>query len=80
MVLVDYGGQIFPAIAHSPWDGLQLADFVMPFFLFISGVSLALAYKVKTHLFQQWCVLYGFLSVVLLMTFTRVSVIDMEAS
>ncbi|KAI4376077.1 hypothetical protein MLD38_013871 [Melastoma candidum] len=45
MMLVDYGGSLFPIISHSPWDGLRLADFVMPFFLFISGVSLALVHK-----------------------------------
>lgn len=45
MMLVDYGGSIFPIIAHSPWNGLHLADFVMPFFLFIAGVSPALVYK-----------------------------------
>ena len=46
MIVVDYGGGVMPAINHSPWDGLTLADLVMPFFLFIVGVSLALAYKV----------------------------------
>ncbi|KAF7841250.1 Heparan-alpha-glucosaminide N-acetyltransferase [Senna tora] len=45
MMLVDYGGSIFPIIAHSPWNGIHLADFVMPFFLFIAGISLALVYK-----------------------------------
>ncbi|XP_010442195.1 PREDICTED: heparan-alpha-glucosaminide N-acetyltransferase-like isoform X2 [Camelina sativa] len=45
MILVDDAGGILPAINHSPWDGLTLADFVMPFFLFIVGVSLAFAYK-----------------------------------
>ncbi|KAL6350137.1 hypothetical protein AAG906_004075 [Vitis piasezkii] len=45
MILVDDAGGILPAINHSPWNGLTLADFVMPFFLFIVGVSLALAYK-----------------------------------
>ncbi|KDP29672.1 hypothetical protein JCGZ_18834 [Jatropha curcas] len=45
MMIVDYLGSIFPIIAHSPWNGLRLADFVMPFFLFIAGVSLALVYK-----------------------------------
>ena len=47
MILVDNAGGIFPAINHSPWDGLTLADFVMPFFLFMVGVSLALVYKVS---------------------------------
>ncbi|XP_027184852.1 heparan-alpha-glucosaminide N-acetyltransferase-like [Coffea eugenioides] len=45
MMLVDYAGSIFPIIAHSPWNGLHLADFVMPFFLFVAGVSLAIVYK-----------------------------------
>ena len=46
MMLVDYGGSIYPSIAHAPWNGLNLADLVMPFFLFIAGLSLAIAYKV----------------------------------
>ncbi|KAI3412366.1 DUF1624 domain-containing protein [Psidium guajava] len=45
MILVDHAGGFFPAINHSPWDGLTLADYVMPFFLFIVGVSLGLVYK-----------------------------------
>ncbi|KAK4790479.1 hypothetical protein SAY86_017783 [Trapa natans] len=45
MILVDDAGGLIPAINHSPWDGVTLADFVMPFFLFIVGVSLGLAYK-----------------------------------
>ncbi|KAL9244847.1 hypothetical protein vseg_018568 [Gypsophila vaccaria] len=48
MMVVDYGGAIFPTIAHAPWNGLHLADFVMPFFLFIAGLSLAIAYKKVT--------------------------------
>ncbi|RWR73173.1 heparan-alpha-glucosaminide N-acetyltransferase [Cinnamomum micranthum f. kanehirae] len=45
MILVDDVGGILPAINHSPWNGVTLADFVMPFFLFMVGVSLALTYK-----------------------------------
>ncbi|GLJ49321.1 hypothetical protein SUGI_1042540 [Cryptomeria japonica] len=45
MILVDDVGGIVPAISHSPWNGVTLADFVMPFFLFIVGVSLGLVYK-----------------------------------
>ncbi|KAL5732322.1 hypothetical protein ACOSQ2_032014 [Xanthoceras sorbifolium] len=45
MILVDDAGGVLPAINHSPWNGVTLADFVMPFFLFIAGVSLALTYK-----------------------------------
>lgn len=46
MILVDDAGGLLPSINHSPWNGVTLADFVMPFFLFIVGVALALAYKV----------------------------------
>ncbi|XVF14694.1 hypothetical protein REPUB_Repub09cG0083300 [Reevesia pubescens] len=45
MILVDDVGGLIPAINHSPWNGLTLADYVMPFFLFIVGVSLGLTYK-----------------------------------
>ncbi|KAG1331650.1 heparan-alpha-glucosaminide N-acetyltransferase [Cocos nucifera] len=45
MILVDDAGAFVPAINHSPWDGVTIADFVMPFFLFIVGVALGLAYK-----------------------------------
>ncbi|KAI3898267.1 hypothetical protein MKW92_024292 [Papaver armeniacum] len=45
MIFVDYGGSLAPSIGHSPWNGVHLADFVMPFFLFIVGVSVALVYK-----------------------------------
>lgn len=47
MMLVDYAGSVFPSIAHSPWNGVRLADFVMPFFLFVVGVSLAIVNKVS---------------------------------
>ncbi|KAM1100599.1 hypothetical protein ACFX15_006804 [Malus domestica] len=49
IMLVDYGGSILPIITHSPWNELHLADFVMPFFLFIVGVSLALVYTRVTN-------------------------------
>ncbi|THU49406.1 hypothetical protein C4D60_Mb06t09240 [Musa balbisiana] len=45
MIFVDYAGAFLPAINHSPWNGITLADVVMPFFLFIVGVALALTYK-----------------------------------
>lgn len=48
MIVVDEAGGLIPAINHSPWNGLTLADFVMPFFLFMVGVSLGLVYKNMT--------------------------------
>lgn len=58
MMLVDYGGSVFPIIAHSPWNGVHLADFVMPFFLFIAGISPALVYKVCVHSFHYYIFVY----------------------
>lgn len=46
MVLVDDAGGEWPVIGHAPWNGCNLADFVMPFFLFIVGMAIALALKV----------------------------------
>ncbi|KAG6426666.1 hypothetical protein SASPL_110893 [Salvia splendens] len=48
MIIVDNAGRLIPSINHSPWNGLTLADFVMPFFLFMVGVSLGLVYKNMT--------------------------------
>ncbi|KAF3436513.1 hypothetical protein FNV43_RR23605 [Rhamnella rubrinervis] len=45
MILVDDAGGAFPSINHSPWLGVTLADFVMPFFLFGVGVSISLVFK-----------------------------------
>uniref|UniRef100_A0ACD5W8E9 Uncharacterized protein n=1 Tax=Avena sativa TaxID=4498 RepID=A0ACD5W8E9_AVESA len=48
MILVDDAGGVYERIDHSPWNGCTLADFVMPFFLFIVGVAIAFAMKVKS--------------------------------
>ncbi|XP_057995184.1 uncharacterized protein LOC131168882 isoform X1 [Hevea brasiliensis] len=45
MILVDDAGGALPSINHSPWFGVTLADFVMPFFLFGVGVSIGLVFK-----------------------------------
>lgn len=45
MIFVDMVGASFPVIHHSPWNGIRLADFVMPFFDFMVGVSLAISLK-----------------------------------
>ncbi|KAL8545556.1 hypothetical protein ACS0TY_005630 [Phlomoides rotata] len=45
MILVDDAGGEWPSIGHAPWNGCNLADFVMPFFLFIVGMAIALALK-----------------------------------
>ncbi|KAE9598140.1 putative heparan-alpha-glucosaminide N-acetyltransferase [Lupinus albus] len=45
MILVDDGGGEWPMIGHAPWNGCNLADFVMPFFLFIVGMTIPLSLK-----------------------------------
>lgn len=50
MVLVDGAGGEWPVIGHAPWDGCNLADFVMPFFLFIVGMAIPLSLKVDGSL------------------------------
>ncbi|KAH8077307.1 heparan-alpha-glucosaminide N-acetyltransferase [Aureococcus anophagefferens] len=43
MIFVDDAGSAYAVLDHSPWDGLTIADVVMPFFIFMVGVSAALA-------------------------------------
>ncbi|KAI9186517.1 hypothetical protein LWI28_018044 [Acer negundo] len=43
--VVDGAGGDWPVIGHAPWNGCNLADFVMPFFLFIVGISISLSLK-----------------------------------
>lgn len=35
----------YAALDHAPWNGITIADFVMPFFLFMVGASTAFAYQ-----------------------------------
>jgi predicted acyltransferase len=47
MIMVNFPGSwdhIFPTLRHSEWNGLTFTDLVAPFFLFIVGVSITLAY------------------------------------
>lgn len=43
MIFVDNAGSAYAVLNHSPWDGLTIADVVMPFFLFMVGASVPLA-------------------------------------
>ncbi|GAB3168746.1 acyltransferase family protein [Telluribacter humicola] len=50
MILVNFpgdGDQVYPTLKHSVWNGLTFTDLIAPFFLFIVGVSIALAYGRK---------------------------------
>lgn len=75
MILVDDVGSAFPSLNHSPWFGVTLADFVMPFFLFGVGVSIALVFKVLRsdgltfNILCSACLSYILYSVIILFTF-----------
>jgi hypothetical protein len=46
MMFVDETGhKLMGYVNHSPWDNLGLADFVMPFFLFLVGFSMAISFR-----------------------------------
>jgi predicted acyltransferase len=50
MIIVNDPGSwehVFPPLLHAEWNGLTPTDYVYPFFLFIVGVSIALAYQPK---------------------------------
>jgi predicted acyltransferase len=47
MIMVNFPGSdehVFPTLRHSQWNGLTFTDLIAPVFLFIVGVSIALAY------------------------------------
>lgn len=51
MVMVDQLGSDTPTIlVHPDWDGLTLADFIFPAFLFIMGMAVPLAVNKKKPL------------------------------
>jgi len=45
MNLVNNSEPSYRILSHADWNGLTLADFVMPFFLFIVGVSIVLSHS-----------------------------------
>lgn len=48
MILVNFPGSwshVYPPLLHAEWNGLTPTDLIFPFFLFIIGVSVALAYS-----------------------------------
>ncbi|XP_034464267.1 heparan-alpha-glucosaminide N-acetyltransferase [Hippoglossus hippoglossus] len=45
MVFVNYGGGGYWFFQHAPWNGLTVADLVMPWFVFMIGTSVVLAFR-----------------------------------
>ena len=50
MIMVNFPGHedfVFPTLRHTRWNGLTFTDLIAPTFLYIVGVSIALAYSKK---------------------------------
>ena len=45
MIFVNYGGGDYYFFNHSVWNGLTVADLVFPWFIWVMGVSMALAFN-----------------------------------
>ena len=48
MIMVNYPGswsQVYPPLLHADWHGITPTDLIFPFFIFIVGVSIVLAYS-----------------------------------
>lgn len=52
MVIVNHPGSwshVYPPLLHAKWNGITLTDMVFPFFLFMVGVSITLAYTKRLN-------------------------------
>lgn len=49
MIMVNNGGAGYTMLEHKVWDGISLADFVFPFFIFSMGASIALSSRSKSN-------------------------------
>ncbi|CAB3369481.1 Hypothetical predicted protein [Cloeon dipterum] len=70
MIFVNDGAGGYQILEHVTWDGLQLADFVFPWFLWIMGVCIPISVKsqikrtgsrlkVIASIFKRSCILFG---------------------
>jgi predicted acyltransferase len=62
MVIVNDPGSwshVYPPLLHAEWHGITLTDLVFPFFLFIVGVSITLAYTKRLAAGADRKELYG---------------------
>lgn len=52
MIMVNNPGDwqnVYAPLLHKPWHGITITDLIFPFFLFIVGVSIALAYTKRVE-------------------------------
>jgi len=48
MVFADEIGEAYPHLNHSPWSNITMADYVMPWFLFMVGTSMVISHPFDT--------------------------------
>ena len=56
MIFVNNPGlwnHTYPCLLHAEWIGLTLADLVFPFFMFIMGISIALAFRKCNYIYSR---------------------------
>ena len=53
MIFVNYGGGGYWWLDHSSWNGLTVADLLFPWFMWMMGVSMALAFKARKEQQRQ---------------------------
>ncbi|KAJ4456460.1 putative Heparan-alpha-glucosaminide N-acetyltransferase [Paratrimastix pyriformis] len=54
MILVNYGGGGYWFLDHSVWNGLTVADLVFPWFIFIMGAAIPLAFAARKPQYTGW--------------------------
>ncbi|KAE8742323.1 hypothetical protein FOCC_FOCC012123 [Frankliniella occidentalis] len=45
MIFVNYGGGQYRFFRHTPWNGMNIADVIFPWFLWVMGMSLVLSLR-----------------------------------
>lgn len=61
MIMVNFPGtwdHVYPPLLHASWNGITPTDLIFPFFLFIVGISIALAYTRRIELGTSKKVIY----------------------
>ena len=54
MIFVNYGGGMYWFFEHAAWDGLTFADLMMPWFLFMAGVSIRFGILSRMKRNSKW--------------------------
>ena len=56
---MNYGGGMYWFFEHAAWDGLTFADLMMPWFLFMAGVSIRFGILSRMKRNSKWGIVLG---------------------